>query len=135
MALLHQLPPSLWVNHQLMLVIPHYISYQDSDGNFPAGPVVKNLPTNAGDMGWIHSWTRKIQHAVEQLSTCAITTEPGVLEPRLCSKRSSSNPQLEKASVQQLRPSTAKNKFKKKVQIDPSKSFPRINQYLTVRKA
>ena len=52
-----------------MLVIPHHISYEDSDGNFPAGPVVKNLPTNAGDMGWIPSWTRKIQHSVEQLST------------------------------------------------------------------
>ena len=92
-----------------MLVIPHHISYEIQMGT---SLLVKNLPANAGDMGWIHSWTGKIQHAVKQLSTCALTTEPGVLEPRLCSKRSSSNPQLEKASVQQLRPSAAKKKKK-----------------------
>ena len=41
------------------------------------GTVVKNLPTNAGDMGF-DSWSMKIPHAAEQLSPCATTTEPAL---------------------------------------------------------
>ena len=41
----------------------------------PGGPVVKNTPANAGDRGF-DSWSRKISHAVGQLSLCATTTEP-----------------------------------------------------------
>jgi len=41
--------------------------------NFSHGPGVKNLPANAGDTG---SWSRKIPPTVEQLSSCATTTEP-----------------------------------------------------------
>ena len=37
--------------------------------DFP-GPVVKNLPSNAGDMGLILGWGTKIPHAVGQLSPC-----------------------------------------------------------------
>ena len=40
---------------------------------FPGGPVVKNPPANAGDMGSISA--RKVLHAKEQLSPCAITIE------------------------------------------------------------
>ena len=29
------------------------ILYKATVGDFPGGPVVKNLPCNAGDMGWI----------------------------------------------------------------------------------
>ena len=36
--------------------------------DFPGGPVVKNLPWNAGDMGLIPSWGTKILHAMEQLN-------------------------------------------------------------------
>ena len=43
--------------------------------DFPGGPVVKNLPYNAGDMGSIHSQGTKIPHAVGQLSPHATTTE------------------------------------------------------------
>ena len=32
--------------------------------DFPGGPVVKNSPCNAGDMGLIPSWGTKITHAV-----------------------------------------------------------------------
>ena len=43
--------------------------------DFPDGPVVKNLPSNAGDAGLIPGWGTKIPHAVEQLSLCAATGE------------------------------------------------------------
>ena len=36
--------------------------------NFPSGPVVKNLPSNAGDMGSILGPGTKVPHATEQLS-------------------------------------------------------------------
>ena len=36
--------------------------------DFPSGPVVKNLPSNAGDMGLISGKGTKILHAMEQLS-------------------------------------------------------------------
>ena len=45
-------------------------------GDFPGGPVVKNLPSNAGDVGLISGEGTKIPHAVEQLSLRATTTEP-----------------------------------------------------------
>ena len=34
--------------------------------DFPGGPVVKNLPCNAEDVGSIPGWGRKILHAPEQ---------------------------------------------------------------------
>ena len=45
-------------------------------GDFPGGLVVKNLPSNAGDVGLIPGQGTKIQHATEQLSPCTATTEP-----------------------------------------------------------
>ena len=44
--------------------------------DFPGGPVVKNLPSNAGDKGSIPGQGTKIPHAMGQLSPCATTTEP-----------------------------------------------------------
>ena len=41
----------------------------------PGGPVVENLPFNAGDEGWIPGWRTEILHAVESLSPCAETIE------------------------------------------------------------
>ena len=41
--------------------------------NFPGGPVIKNLPANAGDTGSI---PRQIPHASDQLSQCTTATEP-----------------------------------------------------------
>ena len=43
--------------------------------DFPGGPVVKNLPYNAGYVGSISGQGTKIPHAVGQLSPCATTTE------------------------------------------------------------
>ena len=50
--------------------------YKKSRGDFPGGPVVKTLPSNAGDTGSIPSWGTKIPHAAGQLNPCATTTEP-----------------------------------------------------------
>ena len=35
--------------------------------NFPGGPVVRNLPCNAGDMGLIPSQRTEVPHAMGQL--------------------------------------------------------------------
>ena len=44
--------------------------------DFPGGPVVKNPPSNAGDVGSIPGRGTKIPHAMGQLSLLAATTEP-----------------------------------------------------------
>ena len=44
-------------------------------GNFPGGPVVKNPPYNAGDVGSIPGQGTKIPHAMGQLSPRTTTTE------------------------------------------------------------
>ena len=41
----------------------------------PGGPVIKNPPSNAGDMGLIPGWGTKIPHATGQLSLHAKSTE------------------------------------------------------------
>ena len=43
--------------------------------DFPGGPVVKNLPSNAGDEGSILVRGTKIPHAAGQLSLGAVTRE------------------------------------------------------------
>ena len=45
-------------------------------GDFPGGPVVKNLPSNTGDTGSIPGLGIKIPHAKGQLSLCVTTREP-----------------------------------------------------------
>ena len=97
-------------------------------GDFPGGPMVKNLPCNAGDMGWIPGQGTKIPHTVEQLSLSVTTTEPEwrnywrpcALEPiqqlltlRVTTGESvcpSQRPQMKQwgAHVWQLRPNTTK---------------------------
>ena len=41
----------------------------------PCGPVIKNLPSNAGDMSSVPSQGTKIPHATGQLNLSAITRE------------------------------------------------------------
>jgi len=50
--------------------------YVNEREEFAGGPVIKNLPSNAGDMGSIPGWGTKIQHAAGQLSLSTATTEP-----------------------------------------------------------
>ena len=44
--------------------------YKDNQKDFPGGPMVKNLPSNVGDMGLIPGQGTKIPHALGQLSLC-----------------------------------------------------------------
>ena len=44
--------------------------------HFPGGPVVKNPPSNAGDVGSIPGPGTKIPHAARQLSLHATAREP-----------------------------------------------------------
>ena len=46
-----------------------------TDWEFPSGPVVKNLPFNAGDTGLIPGQGTKIPHAAGQLSPHTATRE------------------------------------------------------------
>ena len=52
--------------------------------DFPGGPLVKNLPCSAGDVGSIPSWGIQILQAVRLLS-------PHALEPTLHNRRSQHN--------------------------------------------
>ena len=42
--------------------------------DFPGGPLAKNPPFNAGDLGSIPGQGTKIPRAMGQLSLCAVTT-------------------------------------------------------------
>ena len=44
--------------------------------DFPGGPVVKNPPSKAGDMGSVPGWGTKIVHAVGQISASAQLNSP-----------------------------------------------------------
>ena len=44
--------------------------------DFPGGPVVKNTPSNAGDVGSIPGWGTKIPHAAGQLSPRTAMKDP-----------------------------------------------------------
>ena len=46
--------------------------------DFAGGPVVKNLPANAGDTSLILGLGTKIPHAAGQLNLCTTTTEPAL---------------------------------------------------------
>ena len=43
---------------------------------FPGSPVVKNLPSNAGDAGSIPGRGTKIPHAAGKLSLCSTVKDP-----------------------------------------------------------
>ena len=70
-------------------------------GDFPGGPVVKNLPSNAGDTGSIPGQGTKIPHATWQLSPRATTTELMRLKKRACMPQTT-EPTCSGARVPQL---------------------------------
>ena len=59
--------------------------------DFPGGPVLKNLPWNAGITGSIPRQGTKIPHVSGKLSLRAAITEPACLEPMIRNKRNYSN--------------------------------------------
>ena len=54
-----------------------FVDIEEGDKNedlgLPSGPVAKNWPSNAGDVGLIPGWGTKIPHAVEQPNLHAAT--------------------------------------------------------------
>ena len=54
--------------------IPGANTHKPGLGDFPGGPVVKNPPCNAGDMGSIPGLRSKTPHSVERLSLFTATT-------------------------------------------------------------
>ena len=58
-----------------MIVVIYTPISKEYHQDFPGGPVVNNLPANAGDMGLAPRQETKIPQAVEQLSQCTITKE------------------------------------------------------------
>ena len=64
------------VSHMMLcgaLALPRSLLEMKHFRNFRGGPVVKNLPCNAGDVGLIPGLGTKIQHAAGQLSLCPTT--------------------------------------------------------------
>ena len=60
-------------------------SQKGAPRDFPGGPVVKNPPSHAGNVGSIPGERTKIPYATGQLSPRATTTEPvpsGAQEPQ-----------------------------------------------------
>jgi len=89
--------------------------------DFPSGPVVKNLPANAGDMGSIPGPGNSLM-LQSDMPMCHNYWSPHTLQPRLCNKRSHHNEkpktkssphtlQLGKDCTQQWKPSTTKTNF------------------------
>ena len=79
--------------------------------------VVKNRPANASDLGSIsgsgrpHMPQGSQAHALHLLSLCSVTTEATAMgSPHTATREQPHLLQQEKASVQQRRPSAAKNK-------------------------
>ena len=58
-----------------MLLSAYQLDNKNSSGDFPGGPVVKNPPSNAGDVGSIPCRGTKIPHAMGQLIPRTTTTE------------------------------------------------------------
>ena len=54
--------------------------------DFTGGPVVKNLPSNAGDEGSVPGWGTKIPHAVGQLARMPQLESPHRSEERRVGK-------------------------------------------------
>ena len=75
--------------------------------DFPGGPVVKNLPSNAGDTGSIPGQGTRISHAMGKQRLCATATEPTcpTWEATCYTARS---------LMLQLRPNASKNKEEKR---------------------
>ena len=53
-------------------------------GDFPDGPVVRNLPCNAGDLSSTPGQGTNIPRAAGQLDRQVVTTEPVLHKQRVC---------------------------------------------------
>ena len=64
--------------------------------DFPGGPGVKNLPSNAGDKGQITGWGTKILHAAGQVNPRVATREKPAVKSPACRKEDTEQPKKEK---------------------------------------
>ena len=78
--------------------------------DFSGGPVVKNPPANAGEHGF-NSWSGRIPHAAEQLSSQATTTESAC--PTACAPQWEKPPQREIPHCNKERPPLTATREKK----------------------
>ena len=115
---------TLWFSLQSLTLLPYPILQESLYWDFPGGPVVENLPSNAVDTGLIPGQGTKIPHAAGQLSLCATTTEPmrsGARMPQLESPRATTRKKpvrhqeepaccKERSLMTRLRPNAAINK-------------------------
>ena len=62
------------------VILPHLPQKVIHGGTSPGGPVVKNLPSNAGDAALIPGWGNKLPRAPGQLNPGISTIE----KPKLC---------------------------------------------------
>ena len=86
---------------------------------------------------WVQAWSRKIPHAVEQLSPCATTTEPVRLEPlshnywahvpRARAPQQKKPPQWE-ARASQRRVAPARRNYRKPVHSYEDPTQPKLNK-------
>ena len=71
------------MSHPRHLRSVYAVSWQEPPSwDFPGGPVVENLPPNAGDVGLIPGQGNKIPHGMGQLSLHPTSTEPERLRAR-----------------------------------------------------
>ena len=81
---------------------------------FPGGPVLRNLPFNAGDTGSIPGGGTKIPHAEGQLTSCASAAESSSCNERF--------PKIQQRScLPQLGPRWPKKYALKKIKIEASR--------------
>ena len=100
------------------MVIPDLFRYSRIIWGFSCGPVVKNPPSNAGDMSLIPDHGTEIPHAAGQLSLCAATTEevclqmqrPRALEPGCHHKREACTAPRSLAATTRQKPAHLLNK-------------------------
>ena len=52
----------------LITELNHFMTKSDWRGTLPGGPVVKNLPSNVGEVGSIPGWEMRIPCVKEQLN-------------------------------------------------------------------
>ena len=118
-----------------------YLSFQKLKPGLSSGPVVKNLPANAGDTSSIPGQGR---FHVPQTNKARVPRRPTpkCLEPVLCNNRNHRGEkpvlhdkraallQLKKAHAQQRRPNTAKTKINFKILKKKKIRAPNLERFL-----
>ena len=73
-----------WKRSNMLRACFRLPSHLSASGDFPGGPVVKNPPSKAEDVGSIPGRKTKIPHAAGQLTPHTATTKPMCLNKSMC---------------------------------------------------